>query len=114
MARKIKKTLSIRTQSPYAKALSHTQSLLTDLIDQIPDVIYFKDTQGRLILVNRAHAQGLGLKPDEVAGKTDFDIFPRERAKAMARDDDYVMRKGKPIIDKIEPGTRADGVDTHD
>ncbi len=105
--------MSIRTQSPYAKALSHTQSLLTDLIDQIPDVIYFKDTQGRLILVNRAHAQGLGLKPDEVAGKTDFDIFPRERAKAMARDDDYVMRKGKPIIDKIERGTRADGVDNY-
>ncbi len=92
--------------------LSHSR-LLMDFLERIPDVIYFKDRKGRLILVNRAHAKGLGLKPEEVVGKTDFDIFPKKRAERMAKDDQYVMRTGKPIIDKIERATRADGVDNY-
>ncbi len=87
--------------------------LLQDLMDNIPDVIYFKDRKGRLLLVNKAHAKGLGLKPEQVAGKTDFDFFPKERAKMMVKDDQHVFKTGKPIIDKIERATRADGVDNY-
>lgn len=87
--------------------------LLADLMRYIPDVIYFKDRSGRLVLVNETHARGLGLKPEEVAGKTDFDIFPKQRALAMAKDDQYVMDSGKAVIDKIERSTRADGVDNY-
>ncbi|MCX5696988.1 MAG: ATP-binding protein [Candidatus Omnitrophica bacterium] len=87
--------------------------LLRDFMDHVPDVIYFKDKKGRFVLVNRAHAKGLGLKPEEVIGKTDFDIFPRERAKLMERDDRKVMTTGKPIIDKVERATRPDGVDNY-
>jgi PAS domain S-box-containing protein len=87
--------------------------LLKDLMDFIPDVIYFKDKQGRLIMVNQAHAKGLGLKPEEVIGKTDFDIFGKERAQKMWEDDLAVLTTGKPIIDKIERATRADGIDNY-
>ena len=87
--------------------------LLMDFMNNVPDVIYFKDTKGRLILVNKAHAKGLGLKPEEVAGKTDFDIFPKKRAQRMAKDDEYVFKTGKPIIDKIERATRPDGLDNY-
>lgn len=87
--------------------------LLLEFMNQVPDVIYFKDLKGRLILVNQAHAKGLGLKPEQVVGKTDFDIFPKERAKKMAEDDLSVMKTGKPIIDKIERATRADGIDNY-
>lgn len=93
------------------KKLSYRYRLLSDFMDSIPDVIYFKDKTGRLIMVNRAHAKGLGLEPDEVIGKTDFDFFPRERAKKMAEDDAYVLKKKRPIIDKIERATRPDGID---
>jgi len=86
---------------------------LSYLMDQIPDVIYFKDKKGRLVLVNQAHAKGLGLKPEQVEGKTDFDFFPRRRAQEMLKDDTYVIRTGKPIIDKIERATRPDGVDNY-
>lgn len=87
--------------------------LLTDLMSNIPDVIYFKDRKGKIILVNDAHAKGLGLKPEQVIGKTDFDIFSKERAEAMSKDDGYVMQTGKPIIDKIERATRPDGMDNY-
>jgi PAS domain S-box-containing protein len=87
--------------------------LFQDLMDHIPDVIYFKDKKGRLLMVNQAHAKGLGLKPEEVIGKSDFDFFPKERAETMFKDDQSVMTSGKPIIDKIERATRADGVDNY-
>ncbi len=95
------------------KDLLHKYKLLQDLMEHVPDVIYFKDKKGRLIMVNQAHAKGLGLKPEEVQGKTDFDIFPKERAKKMLEDDLYVMKTGKPIIDKVERATRADGIDNY-
>ncbi len=95
------------------RELSGKYRLLQDLMDNMPDVIYFNDRKGKLLLVNKAHAKGLGLKPDQVAGKTDFNFFSKERAKAMARDDQYVFKTGKPIIDKIERATRPDGIDNY-
>ncbi|MDD5006218.1 MAG: ATP-binding protein [Candidatus Omnitrophica bacterium] len=95
------------------KDLRYKYRLSLDLIDHIPDVVYVKDRKGRFVLVNQAHAKGLGLTPEQVVGKTDFDIFSKERAKLMARDDNYVMRTGKSIIDKIERATRPDGVDNY-
>ena len=102
----------IITQANY-EVLLYKYQLLMDFMDTFPDVIYFKDAQGRLILVNKAHADGIGLKPEQIVGKTDFDIFPRERAERMHEDDQFVLKTGKPIIDKIERGTRPDGVDNY-
>jgi len=93
------------------KDLYSMVGLLRDLMDNIPDVIYFKDKQGKLILVNKAHAKGLGLKPEQVIGKTDFDFFPEDRAYLMSKDDEYIIKTGQSIIDKVERATRPDGVD---
>src|SRR3989338_4894061 len=95
------------------KELSYKYKLFTDLMKYSTDVIYFKDAKARLVMVNQAHAKGLGLKPEQVAGKTDFDIFPKERAQNMLVDDMQVIKTGKPIIDKVERATRADGVDNY-
>ncbi|MDD5513121.1 MAG: ATP-binding protein [Candidatus Omnitrophica bacterium] len=99
--------------NPEYAQLSARYKLLESLMDSVPDVIYFKDINGRLIMVNQAHARGLGLAPKEVIGKTDFDIFPRARAERMRKDDLQVIKTGKPIIDKIERATRPDGVDNY-
>ncbi|MFO8053327.1 MAG: ATP-binding protein [Candidatus Omnitrophota bacterium] len=87
--------------------------LFTELMDNATDVIYFKDREGKIVLVNKAYARGLGITPDEVIGKTDFDIFPKKRAKIMQKDDSWVIENKKPIIDKIERATRPDGEDNY-
>lgn len=84
-----------------------------DLMANIPDVIYFKDKSGRLVMVNNAYARGLGCKPEDIVGKTDFDIFPRQRAEKMSKDDRLVILTGKSIIDKVERATRPDGIDNY-
>ncbi|MFH0732614.1 MAG: PAS domain-containing sensor histidine kinase [Candidatus Omnitrophota bacterium] len=100
-------------KKPNQKNLSSKYELLSGLMDWIPDVIYFKDKKGTLVMVNKAHARGLGLSPEEVAGKTDFDFFPKEKAVLMAKDDNYVMRTGRAIIDKIERATSPAGIDNY-
>lgn len=95
------------------KDLADKYRLLTELMNHIPDVIYFKDKKGRLVMVNETYAKGAGLKPEEIIGKTDFDFFPKKRAEKMAKDDLYVMRSGKPLVDKVERATRIDGVDNY-
>ena len=46
-------------------------------MDNIPDLIYFKDRESRFTRINKAHAAALGLDSvDEALGKTDADFFP--------------------------------------
>ncbi|MCK5580244.1 MAG: PAS domain-containing protein [Candidatus Omnitrophica bacterium] len=85
--------------------------LFTDFMDQVPDVVYFKNLKGQFVLVNKAYAKGLKLKPAQIIGKTDFDFFPKDRAERMTEDDNFVMQTGYSIIDKIERATRPDGQD---
>ncbi|HET6597313.1 MAG TPA: PAS domain S-box protein [Anaerolineales bacterium] len=79
-------------------ALSEANALLQALMDNIPDHIYFKDTQSRFIRDSRSQAALLGLHdPAETIGKTDFDFFPH--AATSFAEEQEVMRSGTPLVD---------------
>jgi PAS domain S-box-containing protein len=89
-------------------ALSEANALLQALMDNIPDHIYFKDTQCRFIRNSRSQAMLLGLRdPSEAVGKTDFDFFPH--ASTSYADEQEVMRLGKPHVDFEEWVVWPDG-----
>ncbi|HYG81305.1 MAG TPA: PAS domain-containing protein, partial [Pyrinomonadaceae bacterium] len=91
------------------ETLRRESSLLQALMDNIPDAIYFKDTESRFTRVNR-HAPYRGDKdPADVIGKTDFDFFVEEHARAAYEDEQRIMRTGEPIVDKVELETYPDG-----
>jgi len=77
------------------------RDFMQGLQDNIPDAIYFKDRQNRIVKVNKFYAEGMKFKYEDIIGKTDFDFFPREQAQKMFDDDNLVL-SGKPIIGKIE------------
>jgi PAS domain S-box-containing protein len=94
------------------EALKRESSLMHALMDNIPDAIYFKDTEGRFMRVNR-HAPYRGNNaPEEVIGKTDFDFFVKEHARAAYEDEQRIISTGRPIIDKEEKETYPDGSTT--
>ncbi|MEP6988451.1 MAG: PAS domain S-box protein, partial [Chloroflexota bacterium] len=78
--------------------LRQERDLLRTLIDNMPDYIFLKDTQGRYVLSNTAHAQAGNLTPDNLIGKTAFDVFPSELASQFHADDLALMQSGESLI----------------
>ena len=87
------------------KALLEERTLLRALIDNVPDRIYVKDSQGRKTISNIADWQASGGKTmEEVLGKSDFDTYSPELAAKYWADDKNVLELGTPIINREEPG----------
>lgn len=67
------------------------------LMDSIPDLAWVKDTESRFIAVNAKFKPVFGVEPNELIGKTDFDLSPSRDAEHYQEDDREVMRTGKPL-----------------
>jgi PAS domain S-box-containing protein len=90
--------------------LRREQTLLRTFINNIPDGAYVKDLQARKLLANPADLENMGLKQEQDAlGKTDFELFPHHVAEHFYRDDMYVLRNGKPILNREERLVRPSG-----
>jgi PAS domain S-box-containing protein len=76
---------------------------LRTLVDSSPDFIYIKDAGSRYIVSNAAHARFLGVRtPDEVVGKSIFEVYPRELAAQYYADDQRVVGSGQPLLNREE------------
>jgi phosphoserine phosphatase RsbU/P len=84
--------------------------LLMALINTTPDRIFFKDREGRFLLVNKALME-LHHVTDEsqMLGLTDADFFLPEHAKAALADEIEVLRTGNTMVGKLEKETLTDG-----
>jgi PAS domain S-box-containing protein len=83
--------------------LSREQTLFHALLDNIPDQIYFKDADCRIVKVNKAWAYTKKLSdPRDAVGKTDFDFFDGKFAQQTFEEEQQIMRTVKPLIGKIE------------
>ncbi|MES2693252.1 MAG: PAS domain-containing protein [Verrucomicrobiota bacterium] len=97
-------------QSPAPANESLDSSILRELMDTSVDRIYFKDLQSRFVRNNATHARSLGAaSPEACIGKTDFDFFSREHAEHAFRDEQEIIRTGRPIISQLERLTMRDG-----
>jgi PAS domain S-box-containing protein len=78
-------------------ALREHQQLLQEIIDAAPMDIFLKDLQGKYLLINRSGENTVGLGREQVIGKTDYDLFPKEIADAFRVNDLAVLEVGKPL-----------------
>ena len=85
-----------------ADALAHERNVLRTMIDLIPAFIYAKDAQSRFTACNKLVATRMGVSPQELVGKTDFDFFPAEMAQKFFADEQALIKSGKPLIDHEE------------
>ncbi|MDX8399957.1 MAG: diguanylate cyclase [Gallionellaceae bacterium] len=68
--------------------LQKSEARMRAILDNVPYLIWLKDTDGRFIAVNEAFFKITGLAtPQEVLGKTDFDLWPEELANKYRADD---------------------------
>ena len=85
-------------------------SLLTTLMDNVPDSIYFKDLESRFTRINQYAADRFGIgNPADAVGHTDFDFFTVEHATKALRDEEEIIRTGQPLVSVEEQETLPDG-----
>lgn len=82
--------------------------LIKALMDNIPDGIFLKDLKSRFLVVNKSITGRHGFNsPEEVIGKTDFDLFSEEHARQAFKDEQNIIKTGKPMINIEEKETWA-------
>ena len=90
------------TERKRAEAELHRQQTeLRVLFDLMPAMIWFKDTNNKILRVNQRAAQTAGKTVDEIEGKTTLEIYPMEADKFYA-DDLEVIRSGSPKLGIVE------------
>ncbi len=83
---------STKLRSAYEQVHRREQQLQA-ILDNTTAVISLKDSGGHFTLVNRKFEALLDLTPDEVRGKTVYDLFPRYTADAITANDRRVLKE---------------------
>jgi PAS domain S-box-containing protein len=99
---------------PAQEILAREADLLRTLIENLPDSVYVKDTEGRFVIGNRATASLIARVTgapvaEAYLGTTDFDYFPAEVAGQFFADEQEIIRSGQAIINRessfMDPAT---------
>ena len=75
---------------------SSTGHVWRTLIESLPQHVFFKDRNSVFVSVNKAFAADFRRTPEEFAGKTDFDFFPKDLAEKYFADDQRIMERRRP------------------
>ena len=91
--------------------LHASKDMLQLIMDNIPQLIFWKDVESVYLGCNRNFAQAAELsEPKEVIGLTDYDLpWPVESADGFRRDDRRIMEADKPDLHYIETQRLPDG-----
>lgn len=61
------------------------------LVENLPQRIFYKDTNLMYVSCNENYAGDLHITPDEIPGKTDYDFYPEELAEKYRADDKRII-----------------------
>lgn len=84
-----------------ADALRRSEANYQSLVQTLPMSILRKDVRGRIQHANARACEFINRRPEEIVGRTDFDLFPADLARQYAIDDREVIETGK-VQHKIE------------
>ena len=90
------------------ETLARRERELNALLNNLPDMAWFKDTESRFILVNEATARRSGIRAEQMKGMTDYDFWRREEAERFVQDDRRVLETGE-MLRVEEPLTDRSG-----
>ncbi len=77
------------------EALKASEKKYRTLLENLPQKIFLKDKNLVYVSCNENYAKDLKNKAQEIVGKTDYDLFPKELAEKYRSDDKRIMKSGK-------------------
>jgi len=85
---------------------------INNIIKYTPAIVFLKDKDSSYQLINSRYEELYGIKNEEIQGKSDYDIFPREVADRFRANDLKILREKRPWQgEEIVP--QEDGVHTY-
>ena len=82
--------------------VSRTSRELRVVLDLMPAMIWFKDTEGTILRVNERGARSVGRGVAELEGAAIDDVYPPQTAARYRASDLKIIRTGKPILGLVE------------
>jgi two-component system, sensor histidine kinase and response regulator len=83
------------------------------MMDNLTDLVYFKDRESRFTAVNHLFLCRAGFKDQsEILGKSDYDLYAADHASAALADEQKIIATGEPIVNIEEKETWPDGHET--
>lgn len=79
-------------------ALEAERVTLQSVLDNIPDPIFCKDSEGRYVRANQSFIELTGFKLKELLGKTDSELYPQEDAEFFIKDDEKLLLSGQTHV----------------
>jgi PAS domain S-box-containing protein len=76
-------------------ALRENEKKFREMIENLPQRIFLKDEKLVYKFCNERYARDLKIKSIEIAGKSDFDFFPKELAAKYGADEQRILSTGK-------------------
>jgi PAS domain S-box-containing protein len=86
------------TERKFAEeSLKKHAGLINSLLDSIPDLIFFKDKNGKYLGCNPAFTEFAGKPREEIIGKTDFELFNRKTADHFYAIEQKLLQQREPF-----------------
>ena len=79
------------------KSLQKQNELLMAIMNNAPIAMYAKDLEGKYLFLNEKGLEWLRVSPEEISGKTDYDLFTRDVAEKSRQEDQEILRIGAPL-----------------
>lgn len=95
------------TRKQTQDALIESEIKYKTLFENLPQKICYKDSNLVYISCNMNYAHDLGLQPEDITGKTDYDLFPQDIADQYRAEDRKVLEQG--IRTSVEETLHQDG-----
>jgi len=77
------------------ESLLKSETKYRTLVENIPQEVFMKDRNSVYVSCNESYAKALKIKSSDIAGKTDYDFFPKELLEKYRTDDKRIMELGK-------------------
>ena len=89
-----------------------SKGLLRAVFEHTPAIIYVKDKWGRFLMVNHRFEELFHVRPEDVAGKTGYDLWPAEIADRFHAADQQVI-EARRALTITEEAPQDDGMHTY-